>query len=633
MAKAPTLTTIATGYYSTTALNDNFDNIETAFENTLSLDGSTPNAMNADLDMNGYSILNYGALSGDAASNAAIDAHLNTGTASSGEVLSWNGSDYDWVSRLQASDIGVTVQAYDAGLTSIAGLPTIADKMLYTTGTDTWDTATITSFARTILDDADAGTVRTTLGVGTSDSPTFAGGTFNGDVGVTGTVTLDDTLRLDGNSPQILIFESDIPNNHRILAFSGSLYIQARDSDNTDDGNLYLTGYNGNDAEIVEVRATTFNANGNITVGGTVDGRDIATDGTKLDGIEALADVTDTANVTAAGALMDSELTSEASVKALNQGVATTNSPTFTGITTSGGGAHRVNAGTGSGYADFQNAASTGGAKVEASSGTNTDTFIDFDAPAISGTGGKVTYRFGRGTTEATPGASQIVVHSHDGTGSTAAYIQSDGDAFFAGNATVGGTLDVSGTVTLDNTLTIAGVNPQFVFSETDIPNTHRIFGSGGNFYLQAQDTDGTNDGTMVFSGYNAAAAKLVQASTAQFTVTGNSTVNGNSTVLGNLTVDTSTLKVDSTNNRVGIGTTSPSTTLDVAGNALVTGDVDVTGTIGQTTTTVASLPTGAAGDRSFVTDANSTTFASVVAGGGSNGVPVYHDGTNWRIG
>jgi|9_EtaG_2_1085328.scaffolds.fasta_scaffold00169_15 hypothetical protein len=43
---------------------------------------------------------------------------------------------------------------------------------------------------------------------------------------------------------------------------------------------------------------------GNITVGGTVDGRDVATDGTKLDGVEASADVTDTANVTAAGAAM-----------------------------------------------------------------------------------------------------------------------------------------------------------------------------------------------------------------------------------------------------------------------------------------------------------------------------------------
>jgi len=39
---------------------------------------------------------------------------------------------------------------------------------------------------------------------------------------------------------------------------------------------------------------------GNITVTGTVDGRDVAADGTKLDGIESSADVTDTTNVVAA---------------------------------------------------------------------------------------------------------------------------------------------------------------------------------------------------------------------------------------------------------------------------------------------------------------------------------------------
>lgn len=58
--------------------------------------------------------------------------------------------------------------------------------------------------------------------------------------------------------------------------------------------------------------------NGNIAVTGTVDGRDVAADGTKLDGIEAGANVTDTANVTAAGALMDSEVTNLAAVKAFD---------------------------------------------------------------------------------------------------------------------------------------------------------------------------------------------------------------------------------------------------------------------------------------------------------------------------
>ena len=58
MAKGPTITTIASGYYSRTALNDNFTNIDTAFDNTLSLDGSTPNSMGADLDMNSKDVLN-----------------------------------------------------------------------------------------------------------------------------------------------------------------------------------------------------------------------------------------------------------------------------------------------------------------------------------------------------------------------------------------------------------------------------------------------------------------------------------------------------------------------------------------------------------------------------------------------
>lgn len=43
---------------------------------------------------------------------------------------------------------------------------------------------------------------------------------------------------------------------------------------------------------------------GNITLSGTVDGRDLQTDGSKLDLIEALADVTDATNVKAAGAAM-----------------------------------------------------------------------------------------------------------------------------------------------------------------------------------------------------------------------------------------------------------------------------------------------------------------------------------------
>jgi hypothetical protein len=57
MAKKPTLSTIASGYASNTTLNSNFEELRDAFDNTLSLDGSTPNAMGADLDLNGNNII------------------------------------------------------------------------------------------------------------------------------------------------------------------------------------------------------------------------------------------------------------------------------------------------------------------------------------------------------------------------------------------------------------------------------------------------------------------------------------------------------------------------------------------------------------------------------------------------
>jgi hypothetical protein len=51
---------------------------------------------------------------------------------------------------------------------------------------------------------------------------------------------------------------------------------------------------------------------------------------------------------------------------------------------------------------------------------------------------------------------------------------------------------------------------------------------------------------------------------------------------------------------------------------------------------TVATLPsavTSGKGARSFVTDALLPTFGSTVAAGGAVAVPVYSDGTNWKVG
>jgi len=62
MAKQPVVQTVSTGYYSNTILNDNFTKVASQFDNTISRDGSLPNAMQADLDMGGNDIINVGTI-------------------------------------------------------------------------------------------------------------------------------------------------------------------------------------------------------------------------------------------------------------------------------------------------------------------------------------------------------------------------------------------------------------------------------------------------------------------------------------------------------------------------------------------------------------------------------------------
>jgi hypothetical protein len=169
-----------------------------------------------------------------------------------------------------------------------------------------------------VLSSPSQGTVRlATNGVNTDvdsglqsgDSPTFSGLTISNNVTVNGNLSvLGDATELQVSNLRI--------EDKLIEVASGSA-----DSSAADGAGLSIDGA---DKALTWNHANTrfnfdaaLNVAGNITTSGTVDGRDVASDGTKLDGVEASADVTDTSNVTSAGALMDSEVTALALIKGL----------------------------------------------------------------------------------------------------------------------------------------------------------------------------------------------------------------------------------------------------------------------------------------------------------------------------
>ena len=147
MAKL-TLTDITSGFLSPTTFNANNTAIEAALENTLSRDGTSPNTMSANLDMNSNKITNLtdGTNNQDAVTVAMLNAATITAGATisglsdvtitsvaSGEILKWNGT--AWINNtLAEAGIDLSLYAPLAGAT-FTGDVTLNDSVALDLGT------------------------------------------------------------------------------------------------------------------------------------------------------------------------------------------------------------------------------------------------------------------------------------------------------------------------------------------------------------------------------------------------------------------------------------------------------------------------------------------------------------------
>jgi len=131
----------------------------------------------------------------------------------------------------------------------------------------------------------------------------ISGADFTGDITTTGNITTTGGfLEVRGTQPQLRLNDTNHENDYEIQNSDGTFAIRDIDA-NADRITIAADGTTRFKASSV-VAEQGFNCQGNLVVSGTVDGRDVASDGSKLDGIESGA-TGDQTNAEIAAALSD----------------------------------------------------------------------------------------------------------------------------------------------------------------------------------------------------------------------------------------------------------------------------------------------------------------------------------------
>lgn len=145
------------------SINANNSAIETAMENTLSRDGTSPNSMGASLDMNSNRILNLPFPLNDNEPARKID--LDNAILGDYAFVRYDVSQTLTEDEKTQARANIGAEGRDSTLDALAGVASAADKLPYFTGVDAASVTDLSAFGRTLIDDASASAARTTLGV------------------------------------------------------------------------------------------------------------------------------------------------------------------------------------------------------------------------------------------------------------------------------------------------------------------------------------------------------------------------------------------------------------------------------------------------------------------------------------